>query len=131
LRKNRSNPNVKRLFIAIGLTIIVAVAGCSGTSKSDSDVQSRVSTAMTNPQNQAALQAAQGKVASCLPKGNLLTKDGRQKILDCVAPADQQQAFKTCVLNAAAKEHMATKEGRRLWRDQDLPNCLIKVQKGK
>jgi hypothetical protein len=116
-----------RILILAAL-VLLSLTACHG--KSDqSDVKSKVATAASNPQNQAAEQAAQAKVASCLPKGNILTKTGRQAIETCVAPADQQQALKACVLSAAAHEHLATKAGRQRFEQVDLPNCVVKVQK--
>ncbi len=113
--------------LAVMVVLALAVAACGG--KGHGDVQSKVSAANT-PQNQAATQAAQQQVARCLPKGNLLTNTGRQAIVDCVAPPAQQQALKACVLKAAATEHLATQAGRQRWREVDLPNCLVQVQKG-
>jgi hypothetical protein len=113
---------MRKLVIAIGLAI--ALGACSQSTDRSAP------TVTTSAQQQVALQAAQAKVASCIPQGSLLSKEGRQKILDCVAPPAQQQALKQCVANAAAKANLATKAGRAKFRNEDLPNCVVQTQKG-
>ncbi len=122
---------MKRLLViaAIFMAAILLIAGCKSKS-SDSQAKAKAAAAANSPQNQAALQAAQVKVAGCLAKGNLLTKTGRTAIMTCVAPPAQQQALKKCALDAAGKEHMTTKAGRKQWEQVDLPNCVVQAQKG-
>lgn len=122
---------MKRLIVIsiVAMALLIGLTGCHKSSDS-SDAKAKVAAAANTPQNQAAEQAAQAQVARCLPKGNLLTSAGRQAIENCIAPPAQQQALKACALSAAAKEHLATRAGRQRFERVDLPNCLVKVQKG-
>ncbi len=115
---------MRKLVLGIAIGITLALTGCG------QNADRSAPTITTSAQQQVALKAAQEKVAKCIPEGNLLTKDGRQKILTCVAPPEQQQALKTCVLNAAGQASLATKAGRAKLRDEDLPRCIVQTQKG-
>ena len=119
---------MRRLIIALFVVAVLAVAaGACNKNSSGSEAKSKASTAVNTPQNQAALKAAQDRVASCLSSGSIITKGGRQKVYACIAPPAQQQALKACALSAATKENLATKKGRQQWGKVDLPNCLVKV----
>jgi len=119
------------MLIALAVAVVLAMAASAcHKNTSDSQAKAKISAAANTPQNQEALKVAQDKVASCLSKGTVVTKAGRQSIYVCVAPPAQQHALKACALSAATKENLATKKGRQQWGKVDLPNCLVQVQKG-
>src|SRR6266496_5894668 len=115
---------MRKTLLAISIALALGLTACG------QKAERHTPTVTTNAQQQVALKAAQEQVAKCIPKGSLLTKPGRQKMYDCVAPPAQQQALKACVLKAASDANLATKAGRTKLRDEDLTRCIVQTQKG-
>lgn len=74
-------------------------------------------------QDQKDIQQAQTIVSGCIQKGNLITHDGRQAILQCIAPPGHEQAFQDCAATQAAKTNFFTKQGRANY-EQALAVCV-------
>jgi len=111
------------LVIAGFAVLALTLAGCEA-SGSGGKAMEKASAVATSTAAQPEATRVQALIAQCLPKGNALTKAGRNAIAACAVPPAHRAAFKTCLLSAAGKDREVTAAGRKQLKE-DAEHCVM------